>query len=191
MEAPCNNSPLPTMITFLVWMSVFLPTCIASSSTSSPTYSTPVATCCPPGSFLAIEDWQESRQLPNGLWVDSKEELTSGRKKVGASSLLALDGNMNYAVDDYRDYRHNYISRVFCVPDKNDLPPIDGFAGSSYPTPPYFASVEGKLRGTFGEVRNGTKPLADNQILRSTGILYIFQKKPPETQIRPVLQPSN
>ena len=189
MEAPCSNFWLPTMISFLVWMSVFLPTCIASSSTSSPTYSTPVATCCPPGSFLAIEDWQGSRQLPNGLWVDSKEELTSGRKKVGASSLLALDRSMNIPVEDYG--RHNYISRVFCVPDKNDLPPIDGFAGSSYPTPPYFASVEGKLRGTFGEVRNGTKPLADNQILRSTGILYIFQKKPPETQIRLVLQPSN
>ena len=107
-----------------------------------------------------------------GLWVDSVEELTSGRKKVGASSLLALDRSMNIPVEDYG--RHNYISRVFCVPDKNDLPPIDGFAGSSYPTPPYFASVEGKLRGTFGEVRNGTKPLADNQILRSTGILYIF-----------------
>ena len=175
MEAPCSNFWLPTMISFLVWMSVFLPTCLASSSTSSPTYSSPVATCCPPGSFLAIEDWQGSRQLPNGLWVDSKEELISERKKPFPPPLLAHAWDLKRAFEGYG--RHNYISRMFCVPDKNDLPPIDGFAGSSYPTPPYFASVEGKLRGTFGEVRNGTKPLADNQILRSTGILYVFKKK--------------
>jgi len=67
--------------------------------------------------------------------------------------------------DDYG--RHNFISKVFCVPDKNNLPPINGFAGSSYPDPPYFATVEDKLNGR--ETGNGTKPLANSQILKSTG----------------------
>ena len=51
------------------------------------------------------------------------------------------------------DFRHNYISSVYCVPDLNSLPSIDGFASSSYPH----------------TIFNGTKPLADDQILESTG----------------------
>ena len=31
-------------------------------------FETPVKTCCPPGQFLAIEDWQGSRQYVEGLW---------------------------------------------------------------------------------------------------------------------------
>jgi len=172
--------PLPIMMSSLVWLSVFfLPTIsLASSSTK-----TPVATCCPPGSFLAIEDWQGSRQLPNGLWVDSEDEILSDGdarwKYPIASPLWAL--RRSFPVDrlEYIPHsiynaankfgRHNYISRVFCLPDKNNLPSIDGFAGSSYPDPPYFASVEDKLYESFREVRNGTKPLADTQILQSTG----------------------
>jgi len=135
-----------TMASLLVLLSVFFFLPIASSS------KTPVATCCPPGSFLAIEDLQGSRQLPNGLWVKSE-----GTQHL-ASPTWETD-------EDYG--RHNHISKVFCVPDKNNLPPIDGFAGSSYPDPPYFASVEDKLAGR--ETGNGTKPLANDQILQSTG----------------------
>ena len=31
-------------------------------------FETPVRPCCPPGQFLAIEDWQESRQTVEGMW---------------------------------------------------------------------------------------------------------------------------
>ena len=134
------------MISLLALLSVFSP--LASSS------KTPVATCCPPGSFLAIEDSQESRQLPNGLWVESKE-----KKQHLASPTWDDDGDFG---------RHIHISKVFCVPDKNNLPAIDGFAGSSYPDPPYFATVNDKFHTR--ETGNGTKPLANTQILQSTGL---------------------
>merc|ERR1712032_1731779 len=62
-----------TMASLLVLLSVFFFLPFASSS------KTPVATCCPPGSFLAIEDLQGSRQLPNGLWVKSEEVLLQVR----------------------------------------------------------------------------------------------------------------
>ena len=104
----------------------------------------------PPGSFLAIEDWQESRQLPNGLWTQS----------ITFNSMRELKNH-----DVHRYGRHNIISRVSCVPDKNNLQSIDGFRGSSYPDPPYFASVEDKLLG----LETRSKPLSDNQILQSTG----------------------
>ena len=117
---------------------------------------TPVTTCCPPGSFLVIEDSQQSRQLPNGLWVASDTITPTG-------SMLALH---NWWLGAYEEYgRHNYNLRVSCEPDKNNLPPIDGFQGSSHPNPPYFASVDDKMRGR----ESSSKPLADNQVLQSTG----------------------
>ena len=137
------------MLPFVVLVSALLATVYASSS------KTPVTTCCPPGSFLAIEDWQESRQLPNGLWTYS-------------ISFKSMDELKNHEVHRYG--RHNIISRVSCVPDKNNLQPIDGFRGSSYPDPPYFASVEDKLLG----LETSSKPLADNQILHSTGKFVSF-----------------
>jgi len=109
---------------------------------------TPVTTCCPPGSFLAIEDSQESRQLPNGLWVQN----------FTFNSLYQHKRHHRYG-------RHNVISRVSCLPDKNNLQPINGFRGSLYPDPPYFSSVEDKLFG----LETRSKPLSDNQILQSTG----------------------
>ena len=137
------------MLISVVLVSVLLVTVYASSS------KTPVTTCCPPGSFLAIEDWQESRQLPSGLWVDS----------------LTFDSMSEFKRHEVNRYgRHNYISRVSCVPDKNNLQPIDGFRGSSYPDPPYFASVQDKLLG----LETRSKPLADNQILHNTGKFYLF-----------------
>ena len=174
--------PSPIMISSLVWLSFSLPTISLASPTK-----TPVATCCPPGSFLAIEDWQGSRQLPNGLWVDSEDEILSDGdarwKYPIASSLWATPFDRSEYIphtiyNRANDYgRHNYISRVFCLPDKNNLPPIDGFAGSSHPDPPYFASVKDRLYETFREVRNGTKPLADTQILQSTGKIPIILNK--------------
>ena len=135
-----------TMLLFVGLVSALL-----ANTYASPT-KTPVVTCCPPGSFLAIEDWQESRQLPNGLWVESL-------------SFNSMSEFKRHEVNRYG--RHNYISRVSCVPDKNNLHPIDGFRGSQYPDPPYFASVQDKMLGL--ETGKGSKPLADSQILQSTG----------------------
>ena len=152
---------------------------LPSSSSEDPEGLTPVVTCCPPGSFLAIEDWQESRQLPNGLWVDSTTVdvlggLYSEEKRHITPPMWVLDRSPGDSIATSRDYervnrfgRHNYISRVSCVPDKNNLPSIDGFSGSSYPDPPYFASVQDKMLGL--ETRNGSKPLANDQILQSLG----------------------
>ena len=77
--------------------------------------------------------------------------------------MLALDGWWLGAYEEYG--RHNYNLRVSCEPDKNNLPPIDGFRGSSHPNPPFFASVDDKMRGR----ESTSKPLADNQVLQSTG----------------------
>ena len=47
-------------------MSVVL--ALAALSGPSVAFNTPVKTCCPPGQFLAIEDWQGSRQTVEGIW---------------------------------------------------------------------------------------------------------------------------
>ena len=173
----------------LIMLLVSVAILVATTYASPPT-KTPVATCCPPGTFLAIEDWQESRQLPNGLWTDSitfnsMEEFYSLKErqitppmwihrsmdpwsfKPGASDNVATMSDYN-AVSRYG--RHNYILGVSCVPDKNNLHPIDGFRGSFYPDPPYFASLQDKWLGL--ETRKGSKPLADSQILQSTGNFF-------------------
>ena len=153
----------PTMLALVLLVSSLLASAYASSS------KTPIATCCPPGSFLAIEDWQESRQLPNGLWTDSISEKPGRQITPPMWSFLRRSEDGNATRRDYRVVhrygRHNFILGVSCVPDKNNLQPIDGFRGSSYPDPPYFASVEDKLLG----LETSSKPLADNQILHSTG----------------------
>ena len=58
-----------------------------------------------------------------------------------------------------------YNLKVSCEPDKNNLPSIDGFRGSSHPNPPYFASVDDKMEGR----ESTSKPLTDDQVLQSTG----------------------
>ena len=161
-----TQAPL-IMLIFVVLGSALLATAYASSKT-------PVATCCPSGSFLAIEDWQESRQLPNGLWVDSISEKDGRQITPPMWSFLRRSEDGNATRRDYRVVhrygRHNFILGVSCVPDKNNLQPIDGFRGSSYPDPPYFASVQDKLLG----LETRSKPLADNQILHSTGKFSCF-----------------
>ena len=166
-----------TMLVFVVMVSALLATTFASTT------KTPVVTCCPPGSFLAIEDWQGSRQLsnglwvdystlPNGLWVDSihlkERQITPPMWSFnrGASDNVATMYDISRS---FRYGRHNYILGVSCVPDKNNLRPIDGFRGSLYPDPPYFASRQDKLLG----LETSSKPLADSQILQSTGIIVI------------------
>ena len=160
------------MLAFVV-LKALLATTYASPTT------TPVVTCCPPGSFLAIEDWQESRQLPNGLWTDSvtfnsMEEYYSLKERQITPPMWSLNrgASDNIAtMSDYNDVsrygRHNYILGVSCVPDKNNLHPIDGFRGSLYPDPPFFATLQDKMSGL--ESRKGSKPLADNQTLQSSG----------------------
>ena len=173
------------MLAFVLLVSALLlllaTTCVSPAKT-------PVATCCPPGSFLAIDDWQESRQLPNGLWTDSvtfnsMEEFYSLKERHITPPMWSLNRGASDNIATMSDYhkvsrygRHNYILGVSCVPDKNSLHPIDGFRGSSYiqnrvqrlliyPEPPYFASLQDKLLG----LETRSKPLADNQILQSTG----------------------
>ena len=41
---------------------------LAALSGPTVAFNTAVKTCCPPGQFLAIEDWQESRQTVEGIW---------------------------------------------------------------------------------------------------------------------------
>ena len=131
----------------LVLLSTFSTISIARSGSL---LKTPVSTCCPPGTLLAIEDFQKSEQDVLGKWI-----VRRGDYEIygGNSPLLALQNyrDKREAVKDHG--RHNFISWVYCVPDLNSLPPIDGFAGSSYPH----------------TIVNGTKPLADEQILQSTG----------------------
>ena len=160
---------------------------VATASTTSPrewgpwgpTGSTPVTTCCPPGSFLAIEDWQGSRQGPDGIWktsVDSKMTLRDSvlpqpTPKIKALTKLRRKWNRDYwYMLNYEYGRHNFINRVYCVPDKNNLPSIHKFQGSAYPRPPYWATSLDKLwsRKTF---ENFTWPLAENQTLYSQGKL--------------------
>ena len=51
----------------IMWpMAILVALAILSGSTVA--YNTGVNTCCPPGQFLAIEDWQESRQTVEGIW---------------------------------------------------------------------------------------------------------------------------
>ena len=160
---------------------------VATASTTSPgewgpwgpTGSTPVTTCCPPGSFLAIEDWQGSRQGPDGIWktsVNSKMTLRDSvlpqpTPKIKALTKLRRKWNRDYwYMLNYEYGRHNFINRVYCVPDKNNLPSIHKFQGSAYPRPPYWATSLDKLwsRKTF---ENFTWPLAENQTLYSQGKL--------------------
>ena len=165
-----GTQALLTMFAFAVLGSSLLAIAYGSSS------KTPVATCCPPGSFLAIEDWQESRQLPNGLWVDAIISNSMEERQITPPmwSFLRRSKDGNATRSDYRKVhrygRHNFILGVSCVPDKNNLQPIDGLRGSSYPDPPYFASVQDKLLG----LETRSKPLADNQILHSTGMFSLF-----------------
>ena len=53
-------STISTMATILV--------ALAALSWSTFALETPIKTCCPSGHFLAIEDWQESRQTVEGIW---------------------------------------------------------------------------------------------------------------------------
>ena len=51
-----------------MWPMAILVALVSVLSGSTVAFETPVRPCCPPGQFLAIEDWQESRQTVEGLW---------------------------------------------------------------------------------------------------------------------------
>ena len=139
----------------------------------------PVHTCCPPGHFLAIEDWAKSWQDPEGNWKpttgtpayeaqrmfgspigrilrqvetaserDMLERVYSDRYMSNFFYNLMPRGGLFYnAKYDWDDpKRHDFISRVHCVADKNNMPPIDG------------ASAE------------ESNTLAKDQVLRSKGL---------------------
>ena len=202
-------------------LGLFLSIIIASATASTPPGFTPINTCCPPGSFLVIEDWQGSKQQPDGVWKylpdsdpgygDSGSDSESGSGTHGSgsgdsgsgsgtadTSNTAESGSGNLpqptpkiaALKKFRSHqrgwrpsrddwyntlkwqygRHNFINRVYCVPDKNNLPDIHNMPGSSYPRPPYWADAMAKALGrrTFEEY---TWPLAENQTLWSQGRL--------------------
>ena len=93
------------MLPFVVLVSALL---LVSTSTSP--IKTPVATCCPPGSFLAIEDWQESRQLPNGLWTDSitfnsMDEFYSFEDRQITPPMWSLNRGASDNIATLSDYR--------------------------------------------------------------------------------------
>ena len=154
-------------------------------ATTPTTSDTPINTCCPPGHFLAIEDLQQSKQDPEGVWTPDHsnnehpwheawrrhEEMTKASQKTLFTEsymahkwfeLLGLYGMHRYRWVQRLD-RHQYISRVFCVPDQNDLPSIDGLSGSSLPSPPYYATAQDSIL-----IEN--RVLAENQVLRSKGL---------------------
>ena len=152
---------------------------IASATTTAPPGVTPVTTCCPPGSFLAIEDWQGSRQKPDGIWGDLQYSGNMPQPTPRIAALKKLRGwcERRCRSEDWPGHlkgeygRHNFINRVYCVPDKNNLPDIHAFKGSSYPRPPYWATTWDKVYGrkTF---ENYTWPLAENQTLWSQGRVF-------------------
>ena len=148
-----GNVTMLRLAKILVLLSTFSTISIARSGSL---LKTPVSTCCPPGTLLAIEDFQKSEQDVLGKWIVRRDDYDI---YYGNSPLLALQ-NSREAVKSHG--RHNFISWVYCVPDLNNLPPIDGFAGSSYPH----------------TIVNGTKPLADEQILQSTGYSMSFTPLP-------------
>ena len=65
--------------------------------------------------------------------------------------------------------RHYYITSVSCVPNGKNLPPIDGFQRSSNASLPEFATWEDfqNKRKLFS---NRSHPLAEGQVLKSTGM---------------------
>lgn len=120
----------------------------------------PVNTCCPPRHFLAIEDWAESWQDPEGNWKPKSTPAHRSLRSVGSPRIRHIlrdvetaserdmlervysDRHMAYefyalmqgrlvsawgAKYDWGDpKRHDFISRVHCVADKNNMPAIDG-----------------------------------------------------------------
>ena len=59
-------------------MAILVALAILAGSTVA--FNTPVKTCCPPGQFLAIEDWQESRQTVEGIWYSQNPAGINYRK---------------------------------------------------------------------------------------------------------------
>ena len=135
----------------------------------------PITQCCPVGSSLAIEDWQDSRQQPDGTWKDLldpiAETVPRPTGKIAALKMLR-SGERGWRPDRDEwfeglkwDYgRHNFINRVSCVPDKNNLPDIHSLPASLYPRPP-FPPVH-KQRQIF---ETNPWPLAENVTLLSEG----------------------
>ena len=151
-----GNVTMLRLVMILVLLSTFS---TISTARSGSLLKTPVSTCCPPGTLLAIEDWQKSEQDVLGKWIVRRDDYEI---YGGNSPLLALQNYRDKREAVKAHGRHNFISWVYCVPDLNNLPPIDGFAGSSYPH----------------TIVNGTKPLADEQILQSTGHSMSFTPLP-------------
>ena len=169
----------------VAWAISFLPPVFAATTAK---HATPINTCCPPGHFLAIEDLQGSRQDPYGAWSPEESTIYDMRaredpiiKSIAAKSILAGKWNewtrfipgfnagkdlLEEKTEGERIDRHQHISRVFCLPDKNDLPSIDGLSGSSLPSPPYFATKEDWREGISVKIR----VLAEDQVLQSKGL---------------------
>ena len=65
-STPATSLTMWTIMAILVVLASIL-------SGSTDAFNTEVKTCCPPGQFLAIDDWQGSRQSVEGVWY-SKDQ---------------------------------------------------------------------------------------------------------------------
>ena len=121
----------------------------------------PINTCCPPGHFLAIEDWKQSWQNAEGHWNSQGSPASRTLSQLGPGSRPGPPGEPSWYTDTEQDMvervytdrymaglfyrnipipynhhnkydwddipeRHVFMSRVFCVPDKNNMPSLDG-----------------------------------------------------------------
>merc|ERR1719180_636015 len=145
---------------------------------STVAFNTPVKTCCPPGQFLAIEDWQGSRQTVEGVWY-SEHHSGSGRGPGGHAlfrkyhdwlPMMQVNNLMEPEhKNPVRDGRHYYITKVSCVPNEKKLGPINGFQRPpSESDLPEFATWEDK-ENNRKLYSNRSHPLAEGQVLKSTG----------------------
>jgi len=146
-------------------------------SGSTDAFNTEVKTCCPPGQFLAIDDWQGSRQSVEGVWY-SKDYSGSARTlfrqyhdwlpMMQVNNLGPPGMGPSGGKSPLRFGRHDYITGVSCVPNEKNLPPIDGFQRSSDSSLPEFATWEDR-EDNRKLYSNRSHPLAEGQVLKSTG----------------------
>ena len=165
-------------------------------SGSTDAFNTEVKTCCPPGQFLAIDDWQGSRQSVEGVWYskDYSGVLLFFLRLITCDIRLR-SGSARTLFRQYHDWlpmmqvnnlgppgmgpsggksplrfgRHDYITGVSCVPNEKNLPPIDGFQRSSDSSLPEFATWEDR-EDNRKLYSNRSHPLAEGQVLKSTGM---------------------
>jgi len=137
----------------------------------------PVTTCCPEGSFLAIDDilGEEARQYEDGGWPRLHTDFSLpdlDRDSLGANFSYNNQRSRlpGYRRDQgYEGSRHEFVTGFKCVPSyRNQLPSLTGYPPFS-PTLPYYvdAWAEAHLSPDKGKVV--TRALEESQKLKSIG----------------------